>query len=118
MRKLSDKKNENDLSTDTSWKKRIKKPVIKEPSIEEKELELQETEPFVAVKLTDLDIKPYKERHIDNSETQAFVDVQINNSQLSKIICKKCGHHVKEENMYFCPKCGKRLKNSIYNFRR
>ena len=118
MRKLSDKKNDNDLSTDSSWKKRIKKPVIKEPSIEEKESELQETEPFVAVKLTDLDIKSYKEPHIGDSETQAFVDVQINNSQLSKRVCKKCGHQIKEENIYFCPKCGKKLKDSIFNFRR
>ncbi|MHA1106094.1 MAG: hypothetical protein ACTSPN_10305 [Promethearchaeota archaeon] len=117
---MSDKKNENDLSTDTSWKKRIKQSSKekKESELQEKESDLQETEPFVDVKLTDLDIKPYKERHIDDSETQAFVDIQINNSQLSKIICKKCGYHVKEENLYFCPKCGKRLKNSIFDFRR
>ncbi|MHA1191465.1 MAG: hypothetical protein ACTSP9_04120 [Promethearchaeota archaeon] len=113
---MSDKKNENDLST--SWKKRIKKPAKEEPVIKEKESELQETEPFVAVKLTDLETKPHKESYIGDSETQAFVDVQINNSQLSKIICKKCGYHVKEENMYFCPKCGKRLKNPLDIFRR
>lgn len=110
--KKKQKKTENDLSTDPSWKKRIKQPA------KEKELELQETEPFVDVKLADLETKPHKKRHTDDSETQAFVDVQINNSKLSKIKCKKCGYHVKEENMYFCPKCGKRLKDSIYSFRR
>ena len=113
MRKLSDKKNENDLSTDASWKKRIKKPAQ-----EEQKTELHETEPFVDVKFNDLEIESYKEPHIDDSETQAFVDVQINNSQLSKRICKKCGHQIKEENIYFCPKCGKRLKDTIFNLRR
>lgn len=112
MRKLSDKKKENDLRTEDSWKKRIKKPV------EEQESELHETEPFVDVKLNDLEIEPHKELHHGVSETPAFVDVQINNSQLSERICKKCGHHIKEENLNFCPKCGSRLKSSRYNFRR
>ena len=110
---MSDKKNEKDLSTDTSWKKKIKNPAQ-----EEQKSELHETEPFVDVEFNDLDMAPYKEPHIGDLETQAFVDVQINNSQLSKRVCKKCGHQFKEENIYFCPKCGKKLKDSIFNFRR
>ena len=109
LRKLSDKKNENDLSA--SWKKRINKPVQ-----EEQTSELHETEPFVDIKLADLETEPYKELNV--ADSQAFVDIQNNNSQLPERTCKKCGHHVKDENMYFCPKCGKRIKNTIFDFRR
>ncbi|MHA1670732.1 MAG: zinc-ribbon domain-containing protein [Promethearchaeota archaeon] len=110
---MSDKKNENELRADNSWKKRIKKPDLKE-----QESELHETEPFVAVKLNDLETEPYKKLHVSDLETPAFVDVKINNSQSSERICRKCGYHVKEENMNFCPKCGNRLKSITYNFRR
>lgn len=107
---MSDKKNENDLSTDT-WKKKIKKPVH-----EEQKIDLHETEPFVDIKLNDIEIEPYKE--LSANDSQAFVDIQSDSSQLSERICKNCGHHIKEENLYFCPKCGKRIKNTIFDFRR
>lgn len=108
---MSDKKKENDLSTENSWKKRIK-----QPTQEEKELELHETEPYVDVKINELEKEPYKELNV--ADSQAFVDVQIDHSQTSERMCKKCGHHIKEENLYFCPKCGKRIKDTIFNFRR
>ena len=108
---MSDKKKENGSSTNNSWKKRII-----QPTQEEKELELQETEPFVDVKLNEIETEPYKELNV--ADSQAFVDIQNDDSKFSKRICKKCGHHFKEENLYFCPKCGKRLKNALFNFRR
>ncbi|MBY9004944.1 MAG: hypothetical protein KGD73_13290 [Candidatus Lokiarchaeota archaeon] len=106
---MSDKKKENGSSTENSWKKRIKQPT-------QEEKELHETEPFVDVKLNELETEPYKELNV--ADSQAFVDVQVDNSQLPKRICKKCGHHIKDENLYFCPKCGKRLKDPLFNFRR
>jgi hypothetical protein len=113
LRKLSDKKNENDFRTETSWKKRIKKPAE-----EEQESELHETEPFVDVKFNDLDMQPHEELHIGDSETRPFVDIQMNNTQLSGRICRKCRYQIKEENTYFCPKCGSRIKNTIFTSRR
>ncbi len=110
---MSEKKNENDINTDASWKKRIKKPVQEEP-----EQELHETEPFVDVKFNDIEREPYNLHELHDSETPAFVNVHVNNAEMPERICKKCGHQVKEENLNFCPKCGNRLKRPRYNFRR
>ena len=110
---MSDKNKENELETDNSWKKRIKKP-----DIEEKELELHETEPFVDVIINEKEVEPFTKIPVEETETPAFVDVKIDNSQPSYTVCQKCGFHIKEENLNFCPKCGNKLRNLTSYFRR